>query len=154
MATLPPPYPPYPVTNPETNMSAPIKKMGRPSKQPEDMSDILDQIRDGKSHKEISTGLGVSHGTLCGWLSQPEHFDQSARAMLASAEAWLDRGLDAIEHNEDAHRGRYIAQECARRAGIRNMHYRERMGIDAKVSASVTIQLVNFADLPSDTDTE
>ena len=134
-------------------MTEPSKKMGRPSKQPDDMSEILALIRDGKSHKEISKGLGVSHSTLCGWLSQPEHFDQSARAMLASAEAWLDRGLDAIENNEDAHRGRYIAQECARRAGIRNMHYRERVGIDAKMSGNITIQLVNFADV-ADTDTE
>ena len=139
---------------PKTNMTAPIKKMGRPSKQPEDMSEILAQIRDGKSHREISKGLGVSHGVLSLWLSQPEHFEHSARAMLASAEAWLDRGLDAIEHTEDANRGRYIAQECARRAGIRNMHYRERVGIDAKMTASITIQLVNFADILSDTDTE
>ena len=45
-------------------MSDPIKKRGagRPSKQPEDMSEILALIRDGKSHREISTGLGVSLG--------------------------------------------------------------------------------------------
>ena len=135
-------------------MTAPIKKMGRPSKQPEDMSGILEQIREGKSHREICRGLGIGHGTLCGWLSQPAYTEHSARAMLDSAEAWLDRGLDAIENNEDAHRGRYIAQECARRAGIRNMHYRERVGIDAKLSGNITIQLVNFADLPTDTDTE
>ena len=142
-------------TNPKTNMSAVIKKRGagRPSKQPEDMSEILALIRDGKSHREISTGLGVSHGVLCLWLSKPEIVEHSARAMLASAEAWLDRGLDAIENTEDAHRGRYIAQECARRAGIRNMHYRERVGIDAKLSGNITIQLVNFADV-ADTDTE
>ena len=138
-------------------MTEPSKKMGRPSKQPEDMSGILEQIREGKSHREISKGLGVSHGTLCDWLNQPAHSEHSARAMLGSAEAWLDRGLDAIEHTEDAHRGRYIAQECARRAGIRNMHYRERVGIDAKLAGNLTIQLVNFAALPAlpnDTDTE
>ena len=140
-------------TTHKTNMTAPIKKRGPPSKQPADMSDILAQIRDGKSHREISKGLGVSHGVLCLWLSKPEILEHSARAMLESAEAWLDRGLHAIEHTEDAHRGRYIAQECARRAGIRNMHYRDRMSIDAKLSGNLTIQLVNFADL-SDTNTD
>ena len=74
--------------------------------------------------------------------------------MLESAEAWLDRGLDAIENTFDAHRGRYIAQECARRAGIRNMHYRERVGIDAKLVGNLTIQLVNFAAIDTDTDPE
>ena len=136
-----------------------IKKRGagQPSKQPEDMSEILALIRDGKSHREISKGLGVSHGVLCLWLSKPEILEHSSRAMLESAEAWLDRGLDAIEHTEDANRGRYIAQECARRAGIRNMHYRDRMSIDAKLAGNLTIQLVNFAALPAlpnDTDTE
>lgn len=117
------------------------------------MAVILGEIRDGKTHREIAKRLGISHSTLCDWLQKPDINDQSARAMLESAEAWLDRGLEAVETTEDATRGRYIAQECARRAGIRNMHYRERMGIDAKVSGNVTIQLVNFADLP-DTDTE
>ena len=138
-------------------MPEPIKKRGQPSKQPADMSGILAQIRDGKTHREIATGLGVSHGTLCDWLSQPAYAEHSARAMLESAEAWLDRGLHAIEDTEDAHRGRYIAQECARRAGVRNMHYRDRMSIDAKLAGNLTIQLVNFAALPAfpnDTDTE
>ena len=135
-------------------MPDPIKKRGPPSKQPADMSGILSQIRDGKSHREISAGLGVDHSTLCGWLSQPDIINHSARAMLESAEAWLDRGLHAIESTEDAHRGRYIAQECARRAGIRNLHYRDRMSIDAKLAGNLTIQLVNFATLPTDTDTE
>ena len=146
-----------PRDKPQTNMTEPRKKRGQPSKQPEDMSGILAQIRDGKSHREISKGLGVSHGVLCLWLSKPEILEHSSRAMLESAEAWLDRGLDAIEHTEDANRGRYIAQECARRAGIRNMHYRDRMSIDAKLAGNLTIQLVNFAALPAlsnDTDTE
>lgn len=130
--------------------------MAHPTKQkPEDIPAILILVREGKTYSEIARQYGISSSTLSDWLNKPEVAEQSARALAASAEAWLDRGLEELEKSsaKGAHRARYIAQECARRAGIRNMHYRERMGIDAKVGGNVTVQLVNFADLP-DSDPE
>lgn len=115
------------------------------------MAPIIAEIHAGKTHREIAKRLKISYGLLCEWLNKPEYSEQSARAMLESAEAWLDRGLEAVERTADPTRGRYIAQECARRAGIRNYHYRERMGIDAKVDGNVTIEIVKFG---ADTDTK
>ena len=106
-----------------------------------EIDDVLELVRDGQSYREIARRYGVAASTICNWLSAtPEIAEQSARAILASAEAWLDRGLEELEasDNDGATRARYIAQECARRAGIRNMHYRERMSVDAKVDVAVT----------------
>ena len=117
--------------------------MARPTKQqPQDMPAILAEIRDGKTHREIAKRLKISHSTLCDWLAKPDVSDLSARAMLDSAEAWLDRGLEAVELTPDANRGRYIAQECARRAGLRNRYYRERMAIDSNHTGTIDVRAV------------
>lgn len=118
-----------------------------------DMAPILADIREGKTYREIASGLGISAPLLCEWLARPEVSEHSARALTDSAEAWLDRGFHELlkSNPETATRARYIEQACARRAGIRNMHYRERVGLDAKVSGGVTIELVNFANTDTDT---
>jgi hypothetical protein len=59
--------------------------------------------------------------------------ERSARARSISAEAWLDRGLAAVESamqkdgNVDATAAKAYAQECARRAAIRNPAYRDKI---------------------------
>lgn len=118
-----------------------------------DISLVLAMVEEGKTYAEIARFYGVGRTTVNDWLRAPEVREQSARALSSSAEAWLDRGLEELEKssNEGAARARYIAHECARRAGIRNMHYRERMGIDAKHSGEIKIEIVKFGD---DTDTE
>lgn len=118
-----------------------------------DIAEVLLLVRDGKTYRELAKLYGVGASTIMDWLrATPEISVQSARAMADSAEAWLDRGLEAVTDTEDPSRGRNIAHECARRAGIRNMHYRERMGIDAKVDGNITIEIVKFGH--ADTDTE
>jgi len=95
-----------------------------------DLDAILSRIADGESQAEIARSLGVAPSTLSEYLNKPEHAERSARARSLSAEAWLDRGLQALtdapaDSNEIA-RARAIAQECARRAAIRNPQYSER----------------------------
>jgi hypothetical protein len=89
-------------------------------------------------------------------LTNEKNRDHSARALLNSAESWLDRGFEAIV-KADASDGRYsaeiqkaraIAQECARRAAIRNPRYSDRQTVqhtDADGN-NLTIQLVQFSD--------
>ena len=117
-----------------------------------DVAEVIEMIANGVSHREIGKKYGVTGVAVMGWVNAPQWALQSARAMADSAEAWLDRGLEAVTDTEDPSRGRNIAHECARRAGIRNMHYRERMGIDAKVDGNVTIEIVKFG--AADTDPE
>lgn len=119
-----------------------------------DVAEIIAMIENGISYREIGAKYGVDAATITAWVHAPEWAQQSARALASSAEAWLDRGLAELEasSNEGATRARYIAHECARRAGIRNMHYRERMGIDAKIDGNIIIEIVKFAD--PDTDSE
>lgn len=98
-----------------------------------DVETLLEQIRAGKTYRELAEEYGVSHPTICNWLNAAP--DQSARAsaLLDSAEAWLDRGLDAVERamdkdgRVDASAARAYAQECARRAAIRNPKYRDKV---------------------------
>ena len=120
-----------------------------------DVAEIIAMIEAGISYREIAAKYSVSVSVVYEWVRAPEWAEHSARALASSAESWLDRGLAELEKStpEGAARARYIAHECARRAGIRNMHYRERVAVDANVSGNLTVQLVNFADLP-DTDPE
>lgn len=95
-----------------------------------DLEAIWSRIESGDSQAEIARDLGVVPSTLSELLNKPEHAERSARARELSAEAWLDRGLAALEQapadsNEIA-RARAIAQECARRAAIRNPRYSEK----------------------------
>lgn len=98
---------------------------------------IIEAIHQGRSQAEIAALLGVSAGIVSLWLDRDaETIERSARARQSSAEAWLDRGLTAIESamkrssGVDATAARAYAQECARRAAIRNPAYRERTGVE------------------------
>ncbi len=97
---------------------------------------ILDSIRAGKSQSEIAKSLGVHCATLTRFLREDdERARRTDRAMADSAEAWLDRGLEAIEEarggdTAEVQRVRIFAQECARRAAIRNPRYSERNQIE------------------------
>jgi hypothetical protein len=90
---------------------------------------ICARIECGESQAEIARSLELSAATLSTWLNQPERAERSARAREMSAEAWLDRGLEAIESalsktgTVDASAAKAFAQECARRAALRNPRY-------------------------------
>ena len=98
-----------------------------------DLETIVAKIRDGQTYREIAAEYGVSHSTIVSWLAET---DQSARArdaaLLDSAEAWLDRGVGYLERalprdsGLDAGAARALAQECARRAAVRNPRYRDK----------------------------
>lgn len=98
-----------------------------------DIDEILERIEQGESMRQIANDLGVNVSTVSRWLDADEQ--RSARAMRRSAEAWLDRGLGAIEQAMNRSSGidptaaRAYAQECARRAAIRNPHYREQQSV-------------------------
>ena len=97
-----------------------------------DNAELLEQVRDGATYRELGGKYGVNASTICRWLAEtPEIEQQSARAREDSAEAWLDRGLAVVESalrkdaGIDASAARAYAQECARRAAIRNPTYRD-----------------------------
>jgi transcriptional regulator with XRE-family HTH domain len=103
-------------------------------KQKHDLDAVLDRIESGESQAEIARDLGMTPSTLSRMLSANEEISQrSAHARSISAEAWLDRGLRAIESamdktgNVDASAAKAYAQECARRAAIRNPAYRDKV---------------------------
>lgn len=103
----------------------------------ETLTYIIDSIRGGQSQAEIAALLGVSAGTVSTWLDRDaDTIERSARARIQSAEAWLDRGLKAVtdamdrKSGMDATAARSVAQECARRAAIRNPAYREKTGVE------------------------
>src|SRR5205823_5365885 len=98
---------------------------------------ICSRIEQGHSMTEIAESLGTDVSQLCRYLDRSEQaIQRSARAMRRSAEAWLDRGLRAVQDaldkkgNIDPSAARAYAQECARRAAVRNPAYRERAGVE------------------------
>ena len=99
-----------------------------------DLDAVLDRIMDGESQAEIARSIGLSPARLSELLSaNAEIAERSARARSISAEAWLDRGLAAVQSamqkdgNVDASAAKAYAQECARRAAIRNPAYRDKI---------------------------
>lgn len=95
---------------------------------------ICEQITAGATYTEIARVLGVGYATLWNWInSDAERADKSARARTASAEAWLDRGIVPLEsalrlnNGVDATAARAYAQECARRAAIRNPKFSDKI---------------------------
>ncbi len=98
-----------------------------------DLDAVLDRIMSGDSQAEIARDIGLSPARLSELLSaNAEIAERSARARSISAEAWLDRGLAAVESamqkdgNVDATAAKAYAQECARRAAIRNPAYSDK----------------------------
>lgn len=96
--------------------------------------DVIVRILAGQTYAEIASALGVPRSTLHLWLmSDPARSARAREAAEGSAEAWLDRGLSAVESalnrtsGVDASAARAYAQECARRAAIRNARYRDRV---------------------------
>jgi transcriptional regulator with XRE-family HTH domain len=99
-----------------------------------DLDAVLDRIMSGDSQAEIARDIGLSPARLSELLSADDEIaERSARARSISAEAWLDRGLAAVESamqkdgNVDATAAKAYAQECARRAAIRNPAYRDKI---------------------------
>ena len=98
-----------------------------------DLDAVLDRIMSGDSQAEIARDIGLSPARLSELLSADDEIaERSARARSISAEAWLDRGLAAVESamqkdgNVDATAAKAYAQECARRAAIRNPQYSDK----------------------------
>lgn len=101
---------------------------------PEILDWIESQTINGVSQTELARQLGVAQSTIHEWTTRDAAtVDRFARAREKSAEAWLDKGLAVIEASFpkgiggiDASAARAYAQECARRAAIRNPQYREK----------------------------
>lgn len=98
-------------------------------------AEIIQRIADGATQDDIAQSVGVGAGTLNGWLhATPERSARAKDAMSISAEAWLDRGLnalrDAAPDNAEIARARAIEQHCARRAAIRNPRYGDKQQVE------------------------
>lgn len=105
---------------------------------------ICQRIEAGETQREIAASYSLDVAALNRWLhATPEKDQRTARAKVISAEAWLDRGLEAVAQalpksgQIDASAARAYAQECARRAAIRNPAYRD--GHKVEVSGQVSI---------------
>lgn len=114
----------------------------------EDKADeIIERIMDGDSMTQIAKDIGASKTSLLRFLTSEALADRSARAKEESAEAWLDKGLEAIEaamrkdSGLDSNAARAYAQECARRAAIRNPRYNERLSVDLTAKVNTNAQL-------------
>lgn len=99
-----------------------------------DTDDVISRIQSGETQRTIAKHYGVSVGSLNGWLhAEPERSTRARAAMADSAEAWLDRGLAAIEDAlpdaVEIARARLMEQHCARRAAIRNPRYSDKLAI-------------------------
>jgi len=119
-----------------TNRGECYSRVGDVTQDDLDVDQVLDRIESGESQAEIAESLGVSPPTLCRWLKSDESTaKRSAQAREESAEAWLDKGLGVLskalykDAGMDAGAARAYAQECARRAAIRNPKYSEKMAI-------------------------
>lgn len=119
--------------------------MARPRAIPDDkLEEILERITDGDSQADIAKDLGVGVMTLSDYLNRDSVSVRSAQARQDSAEAWLDKGLEAVRAAMDKSSGldsnaaRAYAQECARRAAIRNPRYRDSSKVE--LSGSVRSQ--------------
>ena len=102
-----------------------------------DLETLLDKVRNGSTYREIGAEYGVNASTVCRWLAADDDAaQQSARAREDSAEAWLDRGMGYLvgalskDSGMDAAAARALAQECARRAAIRNPRYRDQQKVE------------------------
>lgn len=125
---------------------------------PEQIDDILERISSGESQAEISRSIGLSPARLSEILNANEEIsERSARARSISAEAWLDRGLAAIESamsksgDVDASAAKAYAQECARRAAIRNPQYsdKQRHEVSGAGGGPLVVEIVRFTDSPT-----
>ena len=97
---------------------------------------ICARIADGEDDGSIAASLSMARMSLRQWISQRGHEVAISSARGESAEAWLDKGLQTIstalrrEDGIDAGAARAYAQECARRAAIRNPAYRDKQDIN------------------------
>ena len=110
-----------------------------------DLLGILQRIEAGETQREIAASIGCDVALLNRFLNSDENAQQSARAREVSAEAWLDRGLETIasalskRSDIDPSAARAYAQECARRAAVRNPLYRDKVDMTQKISGSVVV---------------
>jgi transcriptional regulator with XRE-family HTH domain len=108
------------------------------------MERILEMIESGMSQAQIAREFNVSQPSLNAYLNNETYVDRSAHARQLSAESWLDKGLQAVEaamlkaSPYDVQAARAYAQECARRAAIRNPQYREHTKVEHSGSVSKT----------------
>jgi|SRR6185312_7937005 len=113
-----------------------------------DESELFAHITEGKTFSELSKLYGLSLTAVHNYLHRnPEVSAQTRTAMQTSAEAWLDRGMQPLQEalkrgsDIDVNAARAYAQECARRAAIRNPAYRDK-GNDGDKQSAPTIQVV------------
>ncbi len=116
------------------------------------IEDVLKRIENGESQADIAAAYGVDAAIISRLLNKDDDISQrSARAREASAEAWLDKGYQNIMDATDAvgvAKARLIAQECARRAAIRNPAYRDKQQLEhsgpngGAIPTSLTVEFV------------
>lgn len=113
---------------------------------------IAAQIEAGLSQRNLAKEYAVDVAELNRWLhATPQRSARARAAMHESAEGWLDRGLAAIEDAPgdvaEIARARAIAQECARRAAVRNPAYRDKVDHTLIQRGTVTVQHLTRSQL-------
>ena len=121
------------------------EKIDKRKKYTFDLEAIWERIEAGESQSDIARSIGCAVSRLNEVLNSQDNAERSARAREASAEAWLDKGLEVVAsalHKDagiDASAARAYEQACARRAAVRNPLYRDKVDMTQKISGEVTI---------------
>ena len=106
------------------------------------INELCDQIESGKSYQDLANDMGMAVSLIHKFLNLPNNKEYSETARTNSAEAWLDKGLAKIESSMsksgdvDPSAARAYAQECARRAAIRNPIYKDKAQVDLHIKVS------------------
>lgn len=101
---------------------------------------IIERIEHGATQAELMREYGVSAGSLNAWLHATSECSARAKnAMRISAEAFLDRGHEALLSADSTQaeiaRARALEQHYARRAAVRNPHYSEKVTVRGDADA-------------------
>lgn len=103
----------------------------------EGLEEIAARIEDGYSMREICVELGVRTSHLNRWIdSIPEGATRVRDARRKAAQAWLDRGLEALENAhtlQDLAKAREIATMCRKYASIADPSYSDRVQVDTTI---------------------
>jgi hypothetical protein len=111
---------------------------------------ICARIAEGEDDGTIAASLEMARMSFRQWIKQRGHEVAISSARGESAEAWLDKGLQTIasalrrEDGIDASAARAYAQECARRAAIRNPAYRDKQDINHGGQAGNPVEITKI----------
>jgi hypothetical protein len=103
------------------------------------LDEVLALVEEGHSTREICARIGTRPAHLTRWIGSTEGADSRVRASRTkAAQAWLDRGLAALEDADSAiglAKAREIAQICRKYASVYDTAFSDRVQVDTTIKA-------------------